>query len=485
MASKALSAAALQSLHQRIAEFPIKRRWLPLHRPATSLSTSPTASSTCLTIVSYNLLAQCLIRRRFYPSASKQALRVAHRTTQLTAELLSLSPDIIALQEVDVDLFHSHYQPVLGHFGYAGLLASKAHGRHGCAIFYKEEQLSAVSYSELQLDDIAADDEFAQDPDTQEELRKGNVAQLLALQLRSTAPDPSSSSPPPPSDHPLDDGGGRCGLLVSNTHSHWNPAFRFVRLKQCERLLSTVHRTRLGLLPSRFHPVLCGDWNITPATSIYSFLTTATIDPSLWPSFAPPAPPPQRANEDDEAAPPADVPAAVVSTPKAADGVADEGEAVHRRMEQVRLVLARRFDWPLLCSAYSSYRDIVPHDIRQSVLDSAAKEWCGWTEGPPFTHYLDRYKGCLDYIFTVKGDDDGGGAENGEGGWKSTLEVVSVLELLTEERIAHAALPNDELGSDHLCIGARLVLTTQNTNNSTHSTAAASAAPAVQVEHSV
>ena len=308
-----------------------------------------------------------------------------------------------------------------------------------------------MSYEELQFDDLAQG--YAADAVTAEELRKGNVAQVIALRVHSheAAVDedalPVLSSRPPPS----------YGLLLSNTHLQWNPHYRFVRLKQCERLLQVMADTRQRL-PGIFHRVSCGDFNVTPTTSIYSFLSQGAIDPSLWSRFATPVLSPQSAGDSDEAAPP--------PGSKARDELAEAAEditssaAFQQRMDEVRRVLEKRAEWPLLQSAYASYTDIVPDDIRPSVLASGAQEWSGWTGEPPFTHFVDRYRGTLDYIFTAveSGEEGKEGEQGGVSG--SELRVVSVMELPTEEAVSvQTALPNDVLGSDHVCIGCQLLLT--------------------------
>jgi mRNA deadenylase 3'-5' endonuclease subunit Ccr4 len=50
-----------------------QRRWLPLQSDATS------ESSFHFVVMTYNVLAQCLIQREMYLYASKQALRWAFR----------------------------------------------------------------------------------------------------------------------------------------------------------------------------------------------------------------------------------------------------------------------------------------------------------------------------------------------------------------------------------------------------------------------
>jgi mRNA deadenylase 3'-5' endonuclease subunit Ccr4 len=123
-------------------------------------------------------------------------------------------------------------------------------------------------------------------------------------------------------------------------------------------------------------------------------------------------------------------------------------------MEEVRSIIDRRGQWPLLTSVYRRYTEVMADDIRESVMESGRKEWSGWEgEGPhhpPFTHYVDRYQGTLDHIFVVEG-----GEEREEEG-ESRLEVVAVLEIPTEEVVTRqTALPNEVFGSDHLAIGMK------------------------------
>lgn len=86
----------------------------------------------------------------------------------------------------------------------------------------------------------------------------------------------------------------------------------------------------------------------------------------------------------------------------------------------------------------------------ESVMESGKKEWSGWTGEPPFTHFVDRYRGTLDYIMVT---------DEGEKEGASRLGAVSLLEIPTEEEVSkQTALPNDMFSSDHLCIGCKFLL---------------------------
>jgi mRNA deadenylase 3'-5' endonuclease subunit Ccr4 len=488
-------ARSLATAVNAMAELPLKRRWLPLRgssAAAPSTSAAPSAgSSVDITIVSYNLLAQSLIRRSWFPYASTEALRVKHRSATLTAELLSLQASVISLQEVDADWYSSHLRAALGASGYTGHFACKQHkagrgpARHGCAIFYREEEMQQVDYQELQLDDAA--DEFADDPLVTDEIAKGNVAQLLTLAVRRPAAAPTSAEPPPQPE---------CGLMISNTHLHWNPLYRFTRLLQCRHILAAVARTASRLAPARFHQLFMGDLNLTPTAPVYRWLTEGELDDALYYKFATPSEMLEAETQiaggdgggDTDGAGAGDVAAAqlkangavVVKEPAGSrpqDELRDDGEEAavlkderyERRMAQLHRLGLERAQYARLGSVYSAYTRIVPDDIAESVAASARQPYCDWTGYPPFTHYVQRWQGTVDHILMQKQREEADGAgsaaaEHNDSEWTdrqqwSTLEAVSVLELPTEEVVtAHTALPNETLASDHLAIGCQFRL---------------------------
>ena len=172
--------------------WPIKRSWLPLNNRITSAaaaaSTTTTSStrtsSPLLTLVSYNLLAQHLIRRKMFMYCSKDTLRLHHRRQQLTAELLSYQADILALQEVDADLYHEHYQAVLGSHGYDGRFGTADDKGHGCALFFKRDRFDVADYELMQYADMAKEYD---DEQTHNEMNKANIAQITHTHAQTTA----------------------------------------------------------------------------------------------------------------------------------------------------------------------------------------------------------------------------------------------------------------------------------------------------------
>ncbi len=97
------------------------------------------------------------------------------------------------------------------------------------------------------------------------ELGPKNVAQFAVLRtLKPTESDASSSPSPSPSPVVAP------GLVVSNTHLHWQPHHHFTKLCQ-----SLCYLSAAAVLARRFDvPLLaCGDFNITPDSAEYRFFT--------------------------------------------------------------------------------------------------------------------------------------------------------------------------------------------------------------------
>ena len=86
--------------------------------------------------MSYNILAQCLVRGALYPYATHSSLRQKNRRKRLMEEILHWHPDIACLQEVEPDVF----QQLKSSGGYEGAFAKHPEKRHGCCILWNKRK---------------------------------------------------------------------------------------------------------------------------------------------------------------------------------------------------------------------------------------------------------------------------------------------------------------------------------------------------------
>ena len=87
--------------------------------------------------MTYNILAQSLIKRTWYPYCHKEALTMKYRLDRIIKELTYYLPDIVCMQEVDY--YEEWYQPHLERLGYTSLYAKSDAKQHGCLIAFKHQ----------------------------------------------------------------------------------------------------------------------------------------------------------------------------------------------------------------------------------------------------------------------------------------------------------------------------------------------------------
>ncbi|CAF87046.1 unnamed protein product, partial [Tetraodon nigroviridis] len=158
---------------------------------------------------------------------------------------------ILCLQEVQEDHYENQIKPALLTLGYQCEYKKRTGSKpDGCAIVFKSSRLSLLSSNPV---------EFLRPGDAL--LDRDNVGLVLLLQ-------PSDAASPL----------GASSICVANTHLLYNPRRGDVKLAQLAILLAEI--SRLSRLPggSTGPVVLCGDFNSTPLSPLYSFLTTGCLN---------------------------------------------------------------------------------------------------------------------------------------------------------------------------------------------------------------
>lgn len=237
-------------------------------RPVTSLQRHWEASPACSTniqppgdsmafdfsVMSYNILSQELLQDNayLYQHCNPGVLPWDHRLPNLLAEIQQYNADILCLQEVQEDHYENQIKPALQALGYQ-CEYKKRTGRKpdGCAVIFKSSRLSLLSSNPV---------EFFRPGDTL--LDRDNVGLVLLLRPNDTL---SQSDP-------------SAFICVANTHLLYNPRRGDIKLAQLAILLAEIGR--LSHLPdgSTNPVVLCGDFNSTPWSPLYSFLTTGCLE---------------------------------------------------------------------------------------------------------------------------------------------------------------------------------------------------------------
>lgn len=407
------------------------RAMLPL--PAGKKPIGP--KSVAFTVLTYNMLAQCLVRRELYPFAPHAALRQKYRTDRIIRELEERSPSLIAMQEVDN--YDAVFAPTLapvydavyalknkinggdapnGHApgtegtdgGEAAKTGTEDAGGHGLLIAWKREMWSRVDYRELKFDGHPLTHPTPVRPKT------GNIAQMVALR--------SSSSP-------------GFGVILGNVHAYWRPTAKFERARQIYVLLRELMEFRRSLDKCiSWTTMLCGDFNTVPSSVAYRVLTRS-VDFSV---------PELRAEALQELEPHISAYGTLgVDEPTVEDAAPYPPNPLPPEM-----LLSLLESLPLrLESVYAKYMDLDSRHTR----DPRWAEDEGWTGEPVYTTSC-MFAGTLDYIFILRDE------KRTDGGREKEFEVnpVAVLEVPPVE-VVLTGIPNDVFPSDHIPLMAELV----------------------------
>ncbi|KAA8541180.1 hypothetical protein F0562_025213 [Nyssa sinensis] len=190
----------------------------------------PLPSQERFTVVSYNILADrnASKHRDLYPNVPSTYMKWHRRKTVICEELVGWNPDIICLQEVDKYFDLSN---IMEKAGYKGSYKRRT-GDHddGCAMFWKADRFRLLEGESIEFKRYGLRD---------------NVAQLSVFES------------------------GTFTVL-------YNPSRGDVKLGQIRSFSSRAHMLseKWGNVPV----VLTGDYNMTPQSAIYEFLSSSELN---------------------------------------------------------------------------------------------------------------------------------------------------------------------------------------------------------------
>ncbi|XP_036594439.1 2',5'-phosphodiesterase 12 [Trichosurus vulpecula] len=219
--------------------------------------------------VTYNVLADVYAhtehsRAVLYPYCAPYALGLDYRLNLLQKELSGYSADVLCLQEVDRAVFHDSLAPALDAFGLHGLFRLKQHQHEGLATFFRRDKFRLLAQHDIAYQQALAGDplhgqlleQLARYPQARDRvLQRSSALQVSVLQ---STKDSSKK------------------ICVANTHLYWHPRGGHIRLIQMAVALTHLKHVTQDLYPGV--PILfCGDFNSTPSTGMYSFVSTGSI----------------------------------------------------------------------------------------------------------------------------------------------------------------------------------------------------------------
>ncbi|KAJ6575204.1 Endonuclease/exonuclease/phosphatase [Mycena capillaripes] len=201
-------------------------------------------------LFTWNLLAQCLVRRELFPTSN--CLKGAQRQPMLHAEILSQDADIMCLQEVDsLDKLLPALQAAQYDYHYVAGPGKK----HGCLVAFKK------TYAKIEERVIHYDEQHVRS-EGDENTRRGssfrtrNIGSIVALENLSKDGE---------------------GVVVGTTHLFWHPKYTYERTRQAGILIREIAKFRSDLHLENWPCIVAGDFNFSPDDPGYSLLVGSQL----------------------------------------------------------------------------------------------------------------------------------------------------------------------------------------------------------------
>jgi len=225
-------------------EFKIQRKWEHVRRANQS------KTSQQLSILSYNILGQTLLKEnyRLYTDINPDYLKWKFRWKNLSSEIKSFNSDIICLQEVEDSYLSKDINPCLERMGYITKFKQRTGGR-------PDGVLTAVKKDKFQVLLTVPVEYFK---DNEPLANRFNVGLIVIAKMKSSG----------------------AILCICNTHLLYNTSRGDIKLVQLCTFLAEIDRVlkeQVSKYNNRPAVLICGDFNSTPTSSIFNFITDTQL----------------------------------------------------------------------------------------------------------------------------------------------------------------------------------------------------------------
>lgn len=405
----------------------IQRPMLDIHRSKAS------SEGLEIKIMTYNMLAQALIRRNLFPT-SGSALKWANRSQRLGFEIQSYNADILCLQELDYDQYNSHWKKEFMKWGYSSQYHRSGMKRHGVAILYKNnlfkfQQSYFIDYDKFVTTGVPL------------ATQTQNVGLLVYLRFHEEVKKAHR-------------GLSKDGVIIGTTHLFWHPFGTYERTRQTyivqhEMKEFTKMMHLLYGADEKFYRFFAGDFNAQPYDSPYLSMTAKPVQYKDRARRVLGKAASHKWDDQDVDDGGEDVSQDDETEPEVFECTQDILDKIER-LQKLHNDLDLRF-----ISLYSvAYRQVHP----ENAVPSDRYE-------PPFSNWAHAWRGLLDYIFVAsewngeKMDDAVDSVEELES--QQQVRLLSLLRMPTPEEMGPepSGQPrNGQYPSDHLCLMARVEL---------------------------
>lgn len=204
-------------------------------------------------IMTYNVLAQALIRRKLFPT-SGTALKWTNRSVVLLDEFKHYDADIVCLQEMDFIQYNSFWKQEFEKIGYSSKYYREEAKNHGVAVAFKKDLFVCKQQSFIRYD---REKSGVISPRTVTQ----NVGLLVYLEFTPQVLQKYSNL-------------SRNGIIIGTTHLFWHPFGTYERSRQTYLVLTKFKEFyhTLSVLQNNdrgFYSFFAGDFNSQPFDTPY------------------------------------------------------------------------------------------------------------------------------------------------------------------------------------------------------------------------
>ncbi|KAJ7361651.1 Endonuclease/exonuclease/phosphatase [Mycena albidolilacea] len=217
-----------------------------LARPWLNLNNTTPANGIRVKLMTWNLLAQCLVRRELFPT-SGNVLKGAQRQPMLHAEILRHGADIMCLQEVDS---LDKILPALEAAQYNHHFVAGPGKKHGCLVAFKRTY-EKIDERLIHYDELHVRSEGDENTRRGSSFRTRNIGSIVALKDLSNDGE---------------------GVVIGTTHLFWHPKYTYERTRQAGILVREMVKFRSDLQLENWPCMIAGDFNFSPDDPGYSLL---------------------------------------------------------------------------------------------------------------------------------------------------------------------------------------------------------------------
>ncbi|CAG8501267.1 11503_t:CDS:2 [Acaulospora colombiana] len=258
----------------QVPPYPMERDWIMLENEPAS------GDRDTFTLLCYNILCDKYATTQLYGYTPSWALSWDYRKDRIANEVLNYNADIVCLQEVNSSQYEDYFKEVYSKRGdYDSVYWQKSRAKtmsdqerksvDGCATFFKASKYRLIDKQLIEFNQVAL-----QRPDIKKTedmfnrvITKDNIAVVTLLENKSSL----------------------SRIIVVNCHIHWDPSYADVKLVQVAMLMDELDKLahRWCTLPSqspynysdphKISTIICGDFNSTPDSGVYEFLSRGTI----------------------------------------------------------------------------------------------------------------------------------------------------------------------------------------------------------------